>query len=371
MQDEKTRYEIRIRNHLETYWHAWFEGWSITNLENDGALLSMDTADQSALHGALNKIRDLNLTLISVTRCDPSTQDTNMDKKMKILIAGSNGMVGSAVTRYLTECGYQVTRLVRHTPGVGEVWWNPDAGEIDTAGLEGFDGVVHLATMPWPMRWTAKVKQMLRANRLATNSLLAKSLARCEHKPQVLVCASGMGFYPSSGDTVLTEDSPAGTSFLARLQQDGEAATAPASEAGIRVVHLRIPPVLGGAALKQGVSMRAGDGRQWVSWIGRDELASIIAFALEARDLTGPVNAVSPNPMCNNEFTKITAQVMGRKGGPSLPAFLVRLLLGEMGDEFILSSRRIQPAKLLAAGYRFRFPELDQALRHEMEMLPK
>ena len=143
---------------------------------------------------------------------------------MKYLIAGSNGMIGSAVTRHLIECGYEVIRLVRHTPGPGEVWWNPDAGEIDKAGLDGFDGVVHLATMPWPMRWTGKAKKMIRANRLATNHLLAESLAGCEHKPRVLICASGMGYYPSSGDTVLTEDSPAGTSFLARLQQDGEAA---------------------------------------------------------------------------------------------------------------------------------------------------
>ncbi len=275
---------------------------------------------------------------------------------MKILIAGSNGMIGSAVTRHLIECGYEVVRLVRQTPGPGEVWWNPDAGEIDTAGLDGFDGVVHLATMPWPMRWTAKAKQKIRANRLATNRLLAESLAGCAHKPQVLICASGMGYYPSSGDTVLTEDSPAGTSFLARLQQDGEAATAPASEAGIRVVHLRIPPVLGGAALQR-VGFQAGDGQQWASWVGRDELASIIEFALTTETLIGPVNAVSPNPLRNAEFAKVSTRLWGQKSGGTMPAFLVRLVMGEMGEEFILASRRIQPAKLLAAGYRFRFPE--------------
>ena len=277
-------------------------------------------------------------------------------------------MVGSAVTRHLIECGYEVIRLVRHTPGPGEVWWNPDAGEIDTAGLDGFDGVVHLATMPWPMRWTAKAKQKIRANRLATNRLLAESLAGCEHKPRVLICASGMGYYPSSGDTVLTEDSPAGTSFLASLQQDGEAATAPASEAGIRVVHLRIPPVLGGAALQR-VGFQAGDGQQWASWVGRDELASIIEFALTTETLTGPVNAVSPNPLRNAEFATTATQALGQKSGGAMPAFLVRLVMGEMGEEFLLSSRRIQPAKLLAAGYRFRFPELEQALRHEMESM--
>jgi uncharacterized protein (TIGR01777 family) len=283
---------------------------------------------------------------------------------MKTLIAGSNGMVGSAVTRHLTECGHEVTRLVRHAPGPGEVWWDPDAGETDATGLEGFDGVVHLATMPWPMRWTNKAKQRIRANRLATNGLLAESLAGCERKPRVLICASGMGYYPSSGDTILTEDTPAGTSFLASLQRDGEAATAPASEAGIRVVHLRIPMVLGGAALLR-VGFQAGDGQQWASWVGRDELASIIEFALVTESLSGPVNAASPNPMRNADFAIAASQALEQKCGGTMPAFIVRLVMGEMGEELVLSSRRMQPAKLLAAGYQFRFPELEKAVRHE------
>lgn len=286
---------------------------------------------------------------------------------MKILIAGSNGMIGSAVTRRLIESGHEVVRLVRHTPGPGEVRWNPDAGEIDAAGLDGFDGVVQLATMPWPMRWTGKAKLRMRANRLAANGLLAEALAGCEHKPRVLICASGMGYYPSSGDNVLTEESPAGTSFLAGLQQDGEAATRPASEAGIRVVHLRIPPVMGGRALQQ-VGFQAGDGKQWTSWVGRDELASIIEFALTAETLSGPVNAVSPNPLLNAEFAAATTRALGQKPGGTMPAFLVRLFMGEMGEELLLSSRRIQPAKLLAAGYSFRFPELEKAVRHEWEI---
>jgi uncharacterized protein (TIGR01777 family) len=287
---------------------------------------------------------------------------------MKILIAGSNGMIGSAVTRYLTECGNKVIRLVRKTPGPAEIWWDPDAGEIDSAKIEGFDGVVHLATMPWPMRWTDKAKQQIRANRLATNRLLAESLAAGKRKPRVLICASGMGYYPSSGAKVLTEDSPAGTSFLARLQQEGESATAPASEAGIRVVHLRIPMVLGGAILFR-VGFRAGDGQQWASWVGRDELASIIEFALVTETLSGPVNAVSPNPMRNADFAKAASQALEQKCGGTMPAFLVRLMMGEMGEEIILSSRRIQPTKLLAAGYQFRFPELEGAIRHEWEVM--
>lgn len=287
---------------------------------------------------------------------------------MKVLISGSSGMVGSAATRYLIECGYEVVRLVRHEPGPGEVWWNPDGSEIDLAGLDGFDGVVHLASAPWPLRWTGKAKQMLRANRLATNGLLAESLAQCAYKPRVLICASGMGYYPSSGDTMLTEDSPAGTTFVARLQQDGEAATAAASESGIRVVHLRIPAVLGGAALKR-LGFFGGDGQQWASWVGRDELASIIEFALTNEALAGPVNAVSPNPMRSADFAQTASEALGQKPGGSMPAFLVRLTMGEMGEEFILSSRRIHPAKLLAAGYQFQYPLLKEALRHELESL--
>ena len=287
---------------------------------------------------------------------------------MKILITGSHGMIGSAVTPYLIACGHQVSRLVRSTPEPGEVWWDPDKGEIDSPNIEGFDGIVHLAAMPWPMRWTAKAKEKIRANHLGTNRLLAESLARCTHKPRVMICASGMGYYASSDDEVLTENCPPGMSFLARLQQDGEAATAPASKAGIRVVHLRIPPVIGGPALQR-AGFQAGNGHQWMSWIGRDELAFIIEFALTTESLSGPVNAVSPNPVRNAEFARISSKVLGQKPRIVMPAFVARLVMGEMGEEFLLASRRLKPAKLLAAGYQFRFPELIDTLRHEKDCL--
>lgn len=287
---------------------------------------------------------------------------------MNILIAGSNGMVGSALTSHLIECGYEVTRLVRRTAVAGEVQWDPDAGQIDRRGLEGFDGVVNMATMPWPMRWTAKAKKAMLANRLATNGLLAKSLAACARKPRVLVCASGMGFYPSSGDDIITEETAPGSSFLSTFQQKGEAATAPASAAGIRVVHLRIPAVLGGHALKM-AGFQAGDGRQWMSWIGLDELASVIEFALQTESLFGPVNAVSPNPLRTAQFASISASALQQKPKNPMPAWLARLTMGEMAEEFMLASRRMQPARLLAAGYQFRFPELAAALRHERDCL--
>jgi hypothetical protein len=244
--------------------------------------------------------------------------------------------------------------------------WDPDRGKIDAAGIEGFDGVVHLASAPWPMRWTGKAKKKIRTNRLATNRLLAETLAGCEKKPEVLICASGMGYYPSSGDAVLTEESSAGTSFLSSLQQEGEAATAPASKAGMRVVHLRIPMVLGGNALLK-IGFQTGDGQQWMSWIGRDELAAIIEFVLRTDTLTGPVNAVSPNPLRSADFAVVSSQALEQKCGGTMPAFMVRMVMGEMGEEFALASRRIQPAKLLAAGYQFRYPELAQAVRYEWQ----
>jgi len=235
-------------------------------------------------------------------------------------------MIGSVVAASLASQGFEIVHLVRREPGTGEIRWDPDAGTIDAAALEGFEGVVHMASMTWPTRWTSKFKKEIHENRIRTNSLLAETLATCQRKPQVLVCASGMGFYPPSGDQVLTEDSAVGTAFVARLQRDGEAATAPASAAGIRVIHLRIPAVLGGARIRQNMG-RMGNGQQWSSWVSLDELASIVQHALVTEALVGPVNPVSPNPVRNAEFAETLSRVLGQKPGPYIPAFLLRLLL--------------------------------------------
>jgi uncharacterized protein (TIGR01777 family) len=261
--------------------------------------------------------------------------------------------------------GHTVVRLVRRTPGPGEVRWDPDAGTIGAAGLEGFDGVVHLASMPWDSRWTPEFKRRIRDNRLATNRLLAETLASRASKPRAFVFASGMGIYPSSGDQVLTEDSATSAGFLAELQCDGEAATAPASTAGIRVVALRIPMVLGGASTRQGTS-RLGDGRQWMSWVARGEMGSIVEHVLRTDALAGPVNPTSPNPVRNAELVETLCRVLGRRPGLPVPASVLRLMLGEMADALVLSSRRIEPRRLTATGYRFKYADLEGALRHEL-----
>jgi NAD dependent epimerase/dehydratase family enzyme len=195
------------------------------------------------------------------------------EEKMKVLIAGASGLIGSAVDSHLSKQGYEITRLVRRDAGPGEVCWDPDGNTIDADGLEGFDGVVHVASMSWSGRWTPEFKKRIRSNHVGTIQLIAKTLAYCHQKPEVLICASGMGIYSASGNQVITEDSPLGTGFLAELQRDGEAAGNPAVTAGIRVIHLRIPMVLGGpnlsilaANMRRGFG-RLGNGRQWCSWV--------------------------------------------------------------------------------------------------------
>jgi uncharacterized protein (TIGR01777 family) len=287
---------------------------------------------------------------------------------MRVLVAGAGGLIGSAVANYLQSKGNEVTRLVRHAPGPGEVSWDPDGGAIDAARLEGFDAVIDVATMPWPTRWTAAAKQRIHDNRVGSYRLLAEALAARTRKPEVLVCASGMGIYPSSGDQVITEESALGSDFLAGLQREGEAATAAASEGGIRVVHLRIPTVLGGPNLvAMAKNLRPlGDGRQWWSWIALDEIPPIIEHVLATPALVGAINVVSPNPERAGEVTATIGRVLGRRPGRGVPAVLLRLTLGEMADALLLASRRIEPRRLLRSGYRFRYPELDAALSHQL-----
>jgi len=287
---------------------------------------------------------------------------------MRVLVAGAGGLIGSVVSPDLAAKGHEVVRLVRREPGPGEVRWDPDAGTIDCDALEALDAVIDVASMPWPTRWTSTAKKRIYDNRVRSYRLLAEALAGRARKPRVLVCASGMGIYPSSDDQLLTEESAIGTDFLAGLQRDGEAATAAASAAGIRVVHLRIPTVLGGpnlAALAKNVRP-LGDGHQWWSWVALDEIPTIVEHVLTIDGLVGPVNVVSPNPVRAAEFTSTLGRILHRRPGRGVPAFVLRLVMGEMAEALLLASRRIEPRRLLQSGYRFRYPELDAALRHQL-----
>ncbi len=294
---------------------------------------------------------------------------------MKVLVSGSTGLVGSALVRDLAGGGHGVTRLVRSFPGAGldGVRWDPEAGAVDLEGMEGHDAVVHLAGENIAgARWTPGRKARIRDSRVGGTRQLCDALQRLDRPPAVMVCASATGYYGDRGPEVLCEESPPGKGFLADVCREWEAATEGAARKGLRVVNLRIGMVLsaeGGAlakmlpAFRAGAGGRIGSGEQYMSWIALPDLVGVIRHALSSASLQGPVNAVAPHPVTNREFTKTLGRILGRPTVALLPAFAARLLFGEMADELLLASTRAAPAKLLASGYRFAFPELETALR--------
>ncbi|PWB81781.1 MAG: TIGR01777 family protein [Candidatus Methylomirabilota bacterium] len=295
---------------------------------------------------------------------------------LRILVTGSTGFIGSALVPFLSANGHRVGRLIRTLPrkGKSEFQWGPETGFIDTAHLEGIDGVVHLAGENIATeRWTDEKKAKIRDSRVDGTRLLCDALAGLKQPPKVLVCASAVGYYGDRGDELLTEESEPGTGFLAGVCREWEAATTSAEQRGVRVVRLRFGMVLsptGGAMarllppFKKGLGGVLGTGRQYVSWIALDDLLGVIAHALTTEVLQGPVNAVTPNPVTNREFTRTLGRLLGRFTIFPMPAAAAHLMFGELADELLLASQRVQPTRLLATGYDFRYPELEGALRH-------
>ena len=294
---------------------------------------------------------------------------------MRVLLSGSRGLIGQALIPYLTAGGHEVLPLVRsRSPmGSGMVSWDPLAGTIQTDRLESFDAVIHLAGESVAGRWTAGKKARILDSRAKGTRLLSESLAQVKNPPKVLVSASAVGYYGDRGDETVNEASIAGSQFLSEVSAAWEAATEPAARAGIRVVNLRIGFVLsaagGGLArmlfpFQVGAGGRVGSGRQYLSWIAIDDVLGAVAHALASNALRGPVNAVAPNPVTNFEFTKTLGRVLRRPTVFPLPAFVARLAFGEMADELLLASTRVEPSRLLRTGYQFRFPQLEPALRH-------
>ena len=293
---------------------------------------------------------------------------------MKVLVSGASGMVGTALQSLLQQAGHEVRPLSRQKHEGDSVLWSPAAGTIDQTALEGFDAVVHLAGENIAAgRWTPAQKTRIRDSRVDGTRLLSQALAKLQHKPRVLVSASAIGYYGDRGDEILDENSPPGKGFLADVCREWEAATVPAEQAAIRVVHLRFGVILSptGGALAQmltpfrlGLGGRLGSGRQYMSWITLDDAIGVIAHALIAEQLQGAVNAVTPEPVTNLAFTKALGQVLGRPTIFPVPAVAARLLLGEMADALLLSSARVLPRKLEASGYEFRYAALEHALRH-------
>jgi uncharacterized protein len=296
---------------------------------------------------------------------------------MNILVTGASGLIGSTLVPFLTSAGHSVTRLIRSQPKPGEraVYWEPMTGTIDMHALEGVEAVVHLAGENIAARWTAEKKALIRDSRVKGTQVLCQALASQASPPKVLVSASAIGYYGDRGEEVLTEESAPGTGFLAEVCRAWEAAAEPARQKGIRVVHLRFGVVLsaaGGALAKilppfrMGLGGVLGSGRQYMSWIALDDAVGALYHAIVTDTLQGPTNAGAPQAITNREFTQTLGKVLGRPTVVPLPAFAARLMFGEMADELLLASTRVQPAKLRASGYSFRYPELEGALRHQL-----
>lgn len=255
--------------------------------------------------------------------------------------------------------------------------WNPQSGKIDLGQAGQLDAIIHLAGENIAQRWSPVVKQRIRDSRVNGTRQLTEAMAKLDSPPKVLICASATGFYGDRGDEWLDESSAPGTGFLADTCQEWEAAADPARACGIRVVQLRFGIVLsprGGAlakmlpAFRLGIAGPLGNGRSYWSWITLDDLLAVIQFALETQVLSGPVATVSPNPVTNAEFTTTLARVLHRPAFLPVPVFALQMLFGEMAREAMLASVRVTPARLLAAGFRFRHAALGPALEH---LLPR
>ncbi len=252
--------------------------------------------------------------------------------------------------------------------------WDPEGKTIDISRLEGMDAVVHLAGESLGKgRWSRRKKSRIYSSRVDGTRFLCESLAKLERAPKVIVSASAVGYYGNRGNEVLTEDSEPGSGFLADVCRGWEESTEPARQKGIRVVNLRIGVVLSpaGGALAQmlphfqaGAGGALGSGQQYISWISIDDLAGIIEYVINDERLAGPVNAVAPHPVTNRELTKTLGKVLGRPTVMSVPAFAARMALGEVADEVLLASARVEPKRLMESDYSFRYPDLEAALRH-------
>ncbi|PVZ08990.1 TIGR01777 family oxidoreductase [Actinomycetospora cinnamomea] len=290
---------------------------------------------------------------------------------MRVVIAGSSGLIGTALVPRLREAGHEVVRLVRRTPhGPDERGWDPSAGHIEPGALDGADAVVNLNGVGvGDKRWTGAFKQELRDSRLIPTDLLARAVA--EKGIPVMVSASGVDYYADAGDMAIDENARSGTGFLSALCRDWERATAPASDAGARVVLLRSGLVLspsGGVMgrikplFRFGLGARLGSGKQYWPWITLDDEVAVITHALESETLTGPINATGPAPVTNAEFTRCLAEHMGRPAPWFAPPIALRVALGEFADEALLTSKRALPVKLEQDGYAFRHKTLGEAL---------
>jgi uncharacterized protein len=292
-------------------------------------------------------------------------------KPYRVLMSGSSGLIGTALVRSLESSGFEVTRLVRGKPSASkQIAWDPKRA-LDPNLVSGFESVIHLSGESIIGRWTAAKKQKIVESRVLATRNFSEALAKAPQPPRVMISGSAIGFYGNRGDELLREQNSSGTGFLPEVCREWEGATHAASAAGIRVAHIRTGIVLsreGGALQKMllpfrlGVGGKIGSGRQWMSWISMDDMVGAVQHILKNESLQGPINMVAPNPLTNAEFTKTLASVLSRPAVFTVPAFAVQLAFGEMGEETLLGSQRVEPAQLVASGYVFQQPDLRRAL---------
>lgn len=291
-----------------------------------------------------------------------------------ILITGSHGLLASALMPRLAARGHRVLRLVRDRPeGPDQFQWDPVGGTVDRGALERADAVVHLAGEPIPaVRWNAAKKARIYDSRVKGTRLLSETLARVSPRPRLLLSASASGYYGDGGREVLTEESPPGDTFLARVCQDWEAAAETARAAGIRVVLVRSGNVLSRSGgflgpllplFRLGLGGRLGSGRQYLPWMSIDDWVGAVEHVLAAESVVGPVNLVAPQAVTNREFTAALARVLRRPALFAAPAVALKLVMGELGAE-LLRGQRMRPAVLVESGFTFQYPDLESALRH-------
>ena len=293
---------------------------------------------------------------------------------MRILLSGSSGLVGTELLPSLTVAQYEVSRLVRTKGGKNDVQWDPERPLLPNL-VEGFDAVIHLAGENIAGRWTPEKKAQIRNSRVQGTRTLVEALMNAVRKPRVFICASAIGYYGDRGDEVLREGSLPGRGFLPEVCKEWEAAAQRAAQAGIRSLQMRFGIVLSGkgGALKKmlppfrlGLGGIVGSGRQYWSWVSMADVLGAIHHVLRMESVQGPVNVVAPEPVTNADFTQALSHLLHRPAFLPMPAFAARFALGEMADELLLASQRVEPVKLSASGYTYQQPELGHALYHAL-----
>ena len=298
---------------------------------------------------------------------------------LTVAMTGASGLVGTELSGLLRSLGHSVVPITRKSSGSNgdAIVWDPARGVLNPRQLESVNAIMHLAGENIAAgRWTAALKERIRKSRVEGTRALVQSLAGLQHRPQTLVCASAIGYYGDRGDEVLTESSAAGSGFLAEVCSAWESEAMAAAALGVRVVCMRLGVVLspkGGALAKMllpfklGVGGVIGSGKQHWSWIGMNDLVRAIAFCVESENIRGPVNAVSPQALNNYDFTKTLGAILHRPTVFPMPAFVAKLVLGEMAEALLLSSARVIPETLQAHGFQFAQPDLKGCLEHELK----